>query len=1069
MSHKPQNNFMRILTKSLHVALPLILLAALWLPADEIDFQRDIRPILSDACFQCHGPDEEQREADFRLDTREDLFADAGDGPRVIPGDPERSLLYVRLTHDDPDQRMPPVDEPRQLTDAEINLMRRWIENGATWNQLWSFIPPKRSATPAVSRPDWLRSPLDAFVLARLDQANLGPTGQASRETQLRRVALDLMGLPPDLDQLNTFLADESPAAYERVVDRLLASPRYGERMAIDWLNAARFSDTSGYQMDGPRQMWRWRDWVIDAFNSDMPFDQFTIEQCAGDLLPDPTLNQLIATGFHRNHRGNAEGGIIPEEYRVEYVVDRVETTSTVWLGLTLGCARCHDHKYDPLTQRDFYQFFAFFNNVPERGKARKWGNAVPRIKAPTPAESRALSQLDRQIDDVEGELKALEETIARGQADWEKTIFEGRSSAQNAASASPEAGQLVADPLVHLTLDDPHAMTGREGPGKISHWEGEPVLVAGRIGQAAQFDGTRYIEVGDVAPFDYEDEFSISAWVFPEGENGGAILSRIQSDTDERQGYSLELVEGRFHINLVRRWLDDCLRVHSAERFAPGQWYHVVATYDGSKLFDSVRLYVDGQRHTLDIIVDDLQQPFKTPDPLRIGSRGTDVRFHGRIDDVCLFDWVLPEKDVQILSVPEPITTLLEIPDSERSHHQRWKLRQYYLKFQATPVVRYALAHLADLHAHRKRLIDQVSTVMVMQEMETPRDTFILQRGSYEQPGELVHASVPASLPPLPGNVKRNRLGLAKWLLDLANPLTARVTVNRAWQTIYGQGLVRTPEDFGSQGEKPSHPMLLDWLAMELRRTGWDVKGLYRAIVTSATYRQSSTVTPEKLQVDPENRLLSRGSRYRMPAEMIRDLALASSGLLVERLGGPSVKPYQPGGLWVELTLEQSRYVQDTGPSLYRRSLYTYWKRTIAPPGMLVMDAPQREACSVRVSRTNTPLQALNLMNDVTYVEAARALAQRVLTSGGTDDASRIEYAFRLLTARRPRSQELEVLQSALGHHRQHYATRRELGKELIDFGDSEPDNTLDMVEVASYTVVMNLLLNLDETITRE
>ena len=1068
-SVKNKTTALSLRLQAFFVALVLVILASVWLPADEIDFQRDIRPILSDACFQCHGPDEEQREADFRLDTREGLFADGGDGPRVTAGKPKESALYLRLTHDDPDQRMPPADEPRQLTDTETELIRRWIESGATWNQLWSFVLPQRPTLPAVSRKEWLRNPLDTFVLAKLDDAKLKPKEEATSETLLRRVALDLTGLPPQLEQLDTFLADTSPAAYERAVDRLLASPRHGERMSIEWLNAARYADTSGYQMDGPRQMWRWRDWVIDAFNAGMPFDQFTIEQCAGDLLSNPTLEQLIATAFNRNHRGNAEGGIISEEYRVEYVVDRVETTSTVWLGLTLGCARCHDHKYDPITQEDFYQFFAFFNNVPERGKARKWGNARPNIKAPTPIERQMLGQLDDQIGQTKEELQALETTIRKGQEIWEKQSLE-TFSVENSFPKKPAIAEtLIPNPVVHFTLDNPHLLKEHNRSDQVARWEGEPEFGPGRIELAGQFDGNRYVEVGDLAAFDYEDPFSISAWVFPEGDQGGAIVSRMQSDTDERKGYSLELTNGRFHINLVRRWLDDCLRVRSVAHFTPGQWYHVVATYDGSKVFAGAQLYVDGKPHELEIIVDDLQQPFSIPDPLRIGSRGTHLRFHGRIDDVQLFDLPLSEQDVRTLSVPEPILELLAIPRPERSDRQRWKLRQFYLKFHATPTVRYALTHLSELQAQRKQLYDQVSTVMVMQEMEKPRDTFILQRGRYDQPSKRVHADVPDSLPPLPENINRNRLNLAHWLLDPANPLTTRVAVNRIWQAIFGQGLVRTPEDFGSQGEKPSHPALLDWLATEFRRTNWDRKGMARALTTSATYRQSSTVTADSLQADPENRLLSRGSRYRLPAEMIRDLALATSGLLVEQIGGPSVKPYQPAGLWVELTLEKSRYVQDTGSELYRRSLYTYWKRTVAPPGMLVMDAPQRETCSVRVSRTNTPLQALNLMNDITYVESARALAERVLKSVPGDDADRLQYAFRLVTSRKPRAEELKVLQTSLTFHRDYYKTRLELGEELVGFGDSEPDHSLATLEVAAYTVVMNLLLNLDETITRE
>ncbi|MCH2131269.1 MAG: DUF1553 domain-containing protein [Pirellulaceae bacterium] len=1039
-------------------------------PADEIDFQRDIRPILSDACFQCHGPDEEQREADLRLDTREGLFATLGDQALIVAGNAAESVLYQRLTHEDPDQRMPPVDEARQLVDDEIQRIQQWIDAGASWNRLWSFVPPTRPALPAAVANAWVRDPLDAFVWDRLQHGTLSPAAEASRETLLRRASFDLTGLPPQVAFLDSYLSDDSPVAYERAIDRLLASPRYGERMAVEWLNAARFSDTSGYQMDGPRQMWRWRDWVIDAFNAGMPFDQFTIEQCAGDLLPNPTLEQRIATAFHRNHRGNAEGGIIPEEYRVEYVVDRVETTSTVWLGLTLGCARCHDHKYDPLTQQDFYQFFAFFNNVPERGKARKWGNAVPNIKAPTPAEGRELEQLDQQIQTVESELHALEPMIQENLSVWTDQVRTGLAERTDRPASPLYDKGIVDEPEVRVLLDDLHQIIGPEGPDEMSHWEGTPELIAGRLGQAVMFDGSTYVEVGDVAAYDYEDPFSVVAWIYPDASAGGAIVSRMESDTNERKGFSVELHDGHIHVNVVRRWLDDCLRVRSVRKVTPEQWQHVVSTYDGSKLFGGIVLYLDGEPLELEVIVNDLQQPFMADEPFRIGSRGTQERFHGRIDDVRLFDRVLQSKEVRTLSVAESTDELLVAPHSELSDRQQWKLRQYYLKFHASPVIGFAFDHLANLQALRKQLFDKVSTVMVMEEMDTPRDTYVLVRGQYDQPGKQVFANVPASLPQFPEDGLRNRLGLAHWLLDDANPLTARVAVNRTWQLIFGQGLVGTPEDFGSQGEKPSHPALLDWLAIELRRTQWDVKSLYRSIVTSATYRQSSVVTPEKLQLDRDNRLLSRGSRYRLPAEMIRDLALASSGLLVEHVGGPSVKPYQPPGLWVELTLEASRYVPDFGPSLYRRSLYTYWKRTVAPPGMLVMDAPQREMCSVRMSRTNTPLQALNLMNDVAFVEAARALAQRVLVAGGATDESRLIYAFRLLTSRYPQQQELQILLEAVRHHRDFYeGDSQGLSEQLIHFGDSSPDTSLNSTDLAAYTIVMNLLLNLDEVITRE
>ena len=1025
-----------------------------------IDFQRDVRPILSDACFQCHGPDAEQRESDLRLDTREGAFADLSGQQSIVPGDRLQSELYVRITHSDPDQRMPPVDTNRQLTSSEIELIGRWIDAGASWNELWSLTSPQRPPLPDVQRSNWLRHPIDSFVLSRLESLKLTSSDEANKETLMRRLSLDLTGLPPTVEQIDAYLTDSSPASYQRLVDRLMASPRYGERMAVQWLDAARYADTSGYQMDGPRQMWRWRNWVIEAFNSGMPYDQFTVEQCAGDLLPNPSLDQLIATGFHRNHRGNAEGGIIPEEYRVEYVVDRVETTSTVWLGLTLGCARCHDHKYDPISQREFYEFFAFFNNVPERGKARKWGNSIPHIKAPTRDQAEALARLDRKIQQAEFHMEQHAAQLDAAQLAWE---------AEFKSTELQNFDQLLGQPVIQLTMDDAHSVTGSSASDSRPRWEGHATFREGHSGQAGHFDGTRYLEVGDVATFDYDDAFSISAWVYPEGGSGGAIVSKMQSDTDEQKGYSVELIDGHWHIHLVRRWLDDCLRVRSVDSFPANQWHHLLVTYDGSRVFQGVRLYIDGNLVPLEIIVDDLQQPFLVPDPLRVGARGTQHRFHGLIDDVRLFAGQLSHEKARMLAADQSIEQIIALPRGKRNGNQSLKLRRYFIEFHAPQAIRAARHHWVTLQHRRRQLQDAIGTVMVMQELKMPRDTFVLNRGRYDDPGEQVQANVPTCLPPLPDNVKRNRLALAQWMVDPAHPLTARVAVNRIWQLLFGQGLVRTAEDFGSQGEKPSHPQLLDWLAVELPLAGWDSKRLQRWIVSSATYRQASRVSADRLEADPENRWLGRGARYRMSAHMIRDQALAASGLLIQQLGGASVRPYQPAGLWVELTLEESRYVQDKGPDLYRRSLYTYWKRTVAPPSMLVMDASPREICTVRTSRTNTPLQALTLMNDVTFVEASRALAQRTLLEGGPDDANRLTYAFRLVTSRRPNSRELQVLKSALQFHRQRYGDEPDRAQKLIEYGDSKPNPSLNATDLAAHTMVMNMLLNLDEVITRE
>ena len=749
-----------------------------------VDFQREIRPLLSDACFQCHGPDPKVRMAGIRLDLREDLFQARTSGAPVVPGDPDNSLIFQRITQEDANLRMPPAYSQKTLSGDQIDLIRRWIEQGAVWQQHWAFTPPQRPALPPVKDMAWPRQDLDHFVLKRLESQGLVPSPPAERSRILRRVSFDLTGLPPTLDELNTFLSDPSPAAYEKAVDRLLASPRYGERMAAVWLDLARYADTDGYQDDEPRIMWRWRDWVVDSLNQNLTFDQFTIQQLAGDLLPDASPEQKLATGFLRNNRVNGEGGSIADEFRVEYAVDRVDTVSTTWMGLTAGCARCHDHKYDPISQTEFYGLFAFFNNISEPGTYRR--SSAPTIKVPPRV-------VQRQLDRIHRELQVLE----------------------------------------------------RDSPA--------------------------YTE--------------LETW-----------------------------------------------------------------------------------------------------------------------------------------------------------HRQLW---------------------------------EQVPATMIMRE-DDARETFVLGRGQYDQPGAKVTPGVPEVLPALPPGSPANRLALARWLVDPSHPLTARVAANRLWQLHFGSGLVPTPEDFGVQGEPPTHPLLLDWLASELIRLEWDVKAFQRMIVTSATYLESSKLTPALLEKDPANRLLARGPRLRLPAEMIRDQALAVSGLLVGSLGGPSVKPYQPAGIWNEIAggatgAYKKGYEQGTGAHLYRRSLYSFWRRTIHPPGMEVFDAPSREVCTSRRERTNTPLQALTLMNDVTYVEAARALAQRLIREGGPTDVDRVGFGFRLVTSRHPEPNEVEVLMRGLERHRSTYEADPEAAAKLVKVGETASDPEMDTVELAAHTALANGLLNLDETIHRE
>ncbi|MEO8131413.1 MAG: DUF1553 domain-containing protein, partial [Bryobacteraceae bacterium] len=861
----------------------------------------------------------------------------------IVPGDPAKSKLYQRVSSDNKATRMPPAYAGHdKLAASDIEVLRRWIEQGAKWQAHWSLIAPVRSPLPEVKRADWPRNSIDRFILARLEKEGLQPAPEADRARLIRRVTLDLTGLPPSPAEVDAFVNDPSANAYEQVVDRLLASPRYAERMAFRWMEAARYADTNGYQSDGPRDMWRWRDWVIEAFQKNMPFDQFTIEQIAGDLLPNPTLDQRIATAFHRNHRTSAEGGIVPEEFRVEYVADRAETTANVWLGLTMGCARCHDHKYDPILQKDFYRMFAFFNSVPEKGNVYNFGNEEPLIKAPTPDQQVRLGELDAVVAKAESEYAALKPVIAKAQRKWEK---------------NPE----------------------------IEDWNGTDGLVLHQPlgGEASRFDGKRLVEVdGEKVNFNYQDPFTFAAWIQPESPKG-AILSH-SDDFFEGTGHGLYLIDGKLRLHAIFRWTDLGLRVETEQPLKLHERQHVLVTYDGKRKASGVHIYVNGQEQKLNILFDEMMWPISTKAPFRIGAGGG-LRWDGLIEDVRVYKTALTPEQAAVVPLLKSIREIAATPPAKRTKAETDKLAFCFLEKFAPQYVTASRARLLKAHGDRDAFYTTVPTVMVMQDSPTPRDAFILKRGAYDAHGEKVTPGVPGVLPPMKPEWPNNRLGLARWLVDPANPLTARVIVNRFWLMYFGTGIVKTVEDFGSQGERPVHPELLDWLAREFIESGWNVKALQKTIVMSATYRQASKPSQELLQRDPENRLLARGPRLRLGPDIIRDQALAVSGLLVNKVGGPSVKPNQPAGLWQELA-GGSGYKPDTGDGLYRRSLYTYWKRTIAPPFMVNFDSPSRETCTVRETRTDTPLQALNLMNDEIFIEAARKLAERMLLEGGTD-----------------------------------------------------------------------------------
>ncbi|HTS61641.1 MAG TPA: DUF1553 domain-containing protein [Candidatus Acidoferrales bacterium] len=953
----------------------LLLAGVLWVgtccsaAAGSVEFNRDVRPILSDRCFACHGPDRASRKSPLRLDREESAR-------------PALARVLERVTSTDPARRMPPAYMGRErLPDSEIEILRRWISEGGKYEPHWSLIPPRRPAPPAVKNGSWVRNEIDRFVLARLEQEGLAPSPEADRATLIRRLAFDLDGLPPTPAESQAFQDDRSPDACEKLVDRLLASPRYAERMAIRWLEAARYSDTNGYSNDGPRDMWRWRDWVIDAFRSNMPFDRFTIEQIAGDLLPDASVSQKVATGFHRNHRTSAEGGIVDEEFRVDYVADRVETTSTVWLGTTVGCSRCHDHKYDPITQKEYYQLFAFFNNTPDRGFVYNFGNEPPFVRAPLPEQQAALEEADRRVTAARARLAALEPAADRARSAW-----------------NPPADWNVREGLV----------------GAAPH-------------------------------FDYKDPFTFAARITPASPKG-AILS-IGEDYWEGKGHFLYLIDGKLRLHITFRFSDLGMRVETQEALPIGKTQHVAVTYDGAMRAAGVHMYVDGREMPLKVLFDYCIWPIESKEPLRIGAGGG-LRWDGKIGEVRLYNRALSPREVAIVAMPDAAA--------------RAQTREAFLDL--APPAEYAAARkeLRSAEAARSRLLAAIPTVMVMEELPQRRDTFILKRGAYDAPGEKVEPATPAMLPPMESGWPGNRLGLARWLVDRGNPLTARVTVNRLWQMLWGTGLVKTVEDFGSQGEWPLHPELLDWLAVEFMDSGWDVKHILKTMVSSATYRQSSRITPALLEKDPENRLLARGARFRLPAEMLRDQALAVSGLLFEQVGGPSVKPYQPPGLWQEL-IGGKGYEPDQGVNLYRRSLYTYWRRTVAPPAMMTFDSPSREVCVVREGRTNTPLQALNLMNDTIYLEASRKLAERMLRGGGLDQGARA------ILGRPLHPSERSVIETALAKFRADYRTNREAAEKYLNQGSSPRDPSLDVAELASWTAIANLMLNMDEAVTRQ
>jgi hypothetical protein len=1011
--------------------------------------------------FPLSRQDASKREAKLRLDERESALRTREGFTAIVPGKPDESELIQRITSKDPAEVMPPPDSHKSLTQVQVDLLRRWIAKGAVYQKHWAFETPRRATLPAVRDAKWSRHAIDRFVLARLEREGLTPSVEAAPATWLRRVSFDLVGLPPEPAAIDAFLADMKrggEGAYVMAVDRLLASPHYGERQAIEWLDAARYADTHGFNNDSARTMWRWRDWVIEAFNANLPYDRFMTEQLAGDLLPKPTLDQRIATGFGRNHVINSEGGIIEEEYRVEYVADRVRTLSTAWLGLTMECARCHDHKFDPVTQKDYYRLFAFFNNVPEHGEDGRVANAVPMIPAPTREQQARLAAQER-------ELAALDVKIASARKAWR---WHDDARLTLGAIVDRARREVEADPGLVL-LPEENLFDGRNVLGGAWHSDAVSVTDAGRKIPSARID------------FAGRNGATLSLWLRPDADNPRdvALISSMNhvgssADTQFGKGREVRLIDGEIEVRLSDRYPAYAAIVRTTgANIRPDQWRHVAVTYAGGKSAAAIRVFVDARELALAVRYDGLQgEPPKRDFILGADNAKDSARWRGAFDEVRSFARALCPDEVSrrfaIEALPLALTNLDAgtASDVERS----WLRDALFAQSLATRELVGQRVSLWESHLALRR---SLPTAMVMVELPEPRGAFVLNRGQYDARGEPVDAGVPeALLGAWHANTPRNRLGLARWLTQPQHPLTARVVVNRFWAQLFGTGIVKTLEDFGSQSEWPSHPELLDWLAREFVDTGWNVKSLLKAIVLTATYRQSSAVSPALVARDPENRLLARGPRFRLPAEMLRDQALAVSGLLAPRIGGPSVFPYQPESLYEGIVVGAeypgTKWTLSTGDDLYRRSLYTFWKRTMPHPAMTSFDSPDREFCTVRRSRTNTPLQALILWNEPGFLEAARHLGARMLREGGVTDASRVAFAFRHATGRAPRGEEIAVLTKSLAQLRAEYAAEPREAEKLLQVGTSDPDEMFAAPELAAAANVASIILSLDETVTK-
>ncbi|MCY7352354.1 MAG: DUF1553 domain-containing protein [Cytophagaceae bacterium] len=1138
------------------VSLPDDVQAAMQRLPDKVDYTYQVKPLLSDRCFACHGPDKNKQQAGLRLDIKESAYdheSEESGRNAIVPGNPASSELVHRILATDPKVMMPTPESHLSLTAEEKAILIKWVEQGAEYKPHWSFVAPQKAPLPEVKNKTWVRNDIDRFVLKTLEDKGLQPAPEADKTTILRRVSLDLTGLPPTPAEVDAFLADTRPNAYENVVDRLLASPHYGERMAVEWLDIARYADTHGYQDDGLRTIWPYRDWVISAFNKNLPYDKFITWQLAGDMLPsaarpDAAREILTATAFNRNHQQSQEGGIIDEEYRIEYVADRANTFGKAFLGLTTECARCHDHKYDPISQKDYYSLFAFFNNNNERGEIPYNGEAAPTMTLTTPDVDAKLKAIREKLTPLAQQLNPDQAVYQPGFSRWlsstsnvrsaeagqigqysfdekdrvnlvayakekdaerslkeveekKKKAAEARANVGKKAVKSPEAPKKEEKkPFRKKTRDellkDPrNAFENSVNDTIPAHLGGDveklPYRVKGRFGAARFLPGDSYLELPrNVANFDRHEPFTLSAWLnVRRADVTGFLLGRADGPFNGQRGYEWRLTpDGRLKVTLSHVWPDNAIDLESTVKMPVKTWYNMAMTYDGSGRAEGVRLFLNGTPLPVQVLTNNLKHSMtKGKDgtswggvqPFLIGRTSDQYTKGYAIDELRIYNRALTELEIPTLAgQPDRLQLALRTPANQRTAEQVAGLRRFYVTVH-DPLYQNALREATALRLEETMLYNNSDQLMVMSERKFSRKSFILKRGAYDVPGDEVSPATPAQLMAFPKDYPKNRLGLAKWLLHPDNSLFSRVAVNRFWQTYFGRGLVGSVDDFGNQGELPSHPQLLDYLAVTFRESvgpasasrspGWNVKSLQKMIVLSATYRQSSNASEKLRELDPDNRLLARGPSYRISAEQIRDNALKASGLLAEKIGGPSVLPYQPAGIWEALATRNAvSYVQDQGDSLYRRSMYTFWKRSSPPPMMLNFDASERHFCIVKRQKTSTPLQALVTLNDPQFVEAARVLAERMLKEGGSSPDARIVFAYKALTSRPPRPQELALLKQLYADELADFRRQPKRVEALLNVGEFPRDKTLRADELATSTVVASTIMNFDEFVIK-